>query len=206
MEKVRFELYTPSIRHDNVLIIYRSLLPFVNRGYDIRWTIVFDSYADVFFIEIDKPWVRQFHCRREGGIAGNHQRGFALDHIDGDGICFSLDDDTIIHKDFFPVLKEISEKNPNKRGFLFHDQLSDDTTIYAHSKRIREGMVGNQNFAVKRSLIGELRPGNHYCSDGEFIENLYKQYPKEFVFVDQILAYHNRLLWRHDWEDLILKE
>jgi len=201
-----FELFTPSIRYDNVKIIYRSLLPFVNREYDIRWTIVYDSWDKIFFEEIDKPWIRQFTYKEPNGVAGNHQRDYALDTIDGNGICFSLDDDTIIHNNFFPILYKAAKENPGKSGFLFHDQLSDDSIIKALPRGIKEGKVGNQNFAVKRTLIGMLRHNIHYCADGEFIEKLYNQNPSKFMFIDKVLAYHNRLLFRTDWEELILKE
>jgi glycosyltransferase involved in cell wall biosynthesis len=201
-----FEIFTPSIRYDNVKIIYRSLVPFVNKGYDIRWTIVYDSTSKIFFPEIDEPWVRQFSYHENGGVAGNHQRNHAVDNIDGDGILFSLDDDTIIHPDFFSKLREVSIANPAKRGFLFHDQLSDDSIIKALPNRIKEGCIGNQNFAVKRSLIGMRRMNIHYCADGEYIEQLYKQNPNEFIFIDKVLALHNRLLWRTDWEEFIVKE
>jgi hypothetical protein len=201
-----FELYTPSIRYDSTKYVFRSLKPFVNKGYDIRWTIIFDSYDKVFYPEMDEPWVRQFSYREANGVAGNHQRNFGLDNIDGNGICFSMDDDSIIHPDFFPVLQQVSRENPTKRGFLFHDQLSDDTLIKAIHGKIKEGRIGNQNFAIKRSLIGTKRFNIHYCSDGEFIEQLYKQSPNEFILLDRVLAYHNRTLWRTDWEEFIVKE
>lgn len=200
-----FELYTPSIRYENTKKIFRSLKPFVNKGYSIRWTIVYDSSVPVFFDEINEPWVRQFYYHENGGVAGNHQRNRAMDLIDGDGLLFSLDDDTINHPSFFPIMLENLKKYPTKRGFLFHDMLSNNSLIKATPGHIKEGQIGNQNFAVKRSLIGTKRFNIHYCADGEFIEQLYKQIPDEFIFIDAVLAYHNRL-WLSTWENDLVKD
>jgi hypothetical protein len=200
-----FEIFTPSIHYENTKIIFRSLKPFVKKGYDIRWTIVYDSLIPVFFEEINEPWVRQLCYHENGGIAGNHQRNRAMDNIDGNGLLFSLDDDTINYPSFFPVMSEYLKKYPTKRGFLFHDMLSNNSLIKAIPGHIKEGQVGNQNFAIRRSLIGMKRFNIHYCSDGEFIEQLYKQCPNEFVFIDEVLAFHNRL-WLSTWENDLVKD
>ena len=197
-----FSLFTPSIRYDNIPKIYRSLKPFVNK-YKFDWWICYDSWQPIYE-PVSENWIHQFTYKEMGGIAGNHQRNYLLDQIQ-DGYCFSLDDDTIIHPDFFPVLSRCIIET-QKRGFLFHDQLADDAILYARAGHIREGSIGNQNFAIHKSLIQMNRMNIHYCADGEFIEKMYKRYPDEFIIIDQVLAYHNRLLVRSDWENFLVKE
>ncbi len=202
MYKPYFELITPSIRYDNVLKIYRSLKPFVGK-YDFRWTIVFDSYEKIFFPEIDFPWIRQFSYREEKGVAGNHQRNLGMDNID-DNFYFSLDDDTIMHPDFFPELTK-SINNTQKRGYLFHTQLIDNSILPAIDGQIREGKVGNQSFIIHKSLIGMNRFNIHYCADGEYIEKMYKNHKNEFHFIDKVLTWHNKL-YDPNWEDFLVKD
>lgn len=196
-----FELVTPSIRFDNCKKILRSIEPFINT-YEIKWTIVFDSSEKIFFSELDKSWIRQLSYHEDNGIAGNHQRNRGLDNISGNGIYFSLDDDTILHPNFLPQLHRYSELYPEKNVFCFHDQLISDEIYYSKSGQMKECKVGNQNFAIRREFIGSRRFNIHYNSDGEFIEKLEKQFPNEFVFIPEILAYHNRLN-RPDWESFL---
>lgn len=203
MYEPKFVLYTPSIRPQNIPLIYRSVKPFINK-YDIQWYICYDSWTPVFVPEVNDSWVHQYTYKEDGGIAGNHQRNYLLDQIQ-DGYCFSLDDDTIIHKDFFPVLYDMILR-VNKGIYLFHDLLAlVDEIYYAREGNIKEGKVGNQNFVFHKKLIGMRRMGIHYCADGEFIEKLVKEFPRECVYIDKVLAYHNRLL-RDDWEEFLVKE
>lgn len=204
MYETKFSIYTPSYRPSNIPKLYRSLKPFMEK-YDIQWCICYDSWTPVFVEEVNFPWVHQYTYKEDNGIAGNHQRNYLLDHIE-DGYCFSLDDDTIMHPDFFPTLaKYISNPKTNKGIYLFHDLLAlVDDIIYATRGNIKEGKVGNQNFAFHRKLIGMRRMNIHYCADGEFIEKLVKEFPNECVYIDQVLAYHNRL-FRDDWESFLIK-
>ena len=199
--KVKFRIVTPCRRYNIPDILFRNLSPWVYQGYDIEWYIIYDTYGKIYndaFKNI--PWIHEYSYRNPKSQGGHDQLNFSFSLFD-DGIFFALDDDTVIHPRFFPVMAEEVPKS-GKPGFLFHDQLKEDQIYPAYPHNIRACVVGQQNFALDRKLVGDRKYGIPYCEDGVFIERLYKDKPKDFHFIDEVLAYHNRLR-KNNWRDYI---
>jgi len=194
-----FKVVTPCRRYNRVDILYRNLKPWAKK-YDIEWLIIYDTFGKIINKDLDEPWIKQFCYRNPESQGGHDQLNYSFSLFD-EGIFFALDDDTVMHPRFFPAITEYAEKT-GKMGFLFHDQLRNDEIYPAYPHNIKACVVGQQNFALDRKLIGDRRYNLPYVSDSIFIENLYNERPNDFCFIDEVLAYHNRLR-KSNWEDYV---
>ena len=195
----KFKIVTPCRRYNVPNILYKNLKPYTE-NYDIEWFIIYDTSSKIYNKDLNESWIKQVSYRNEESQGGHDQLNFSFQLFD-EGIFFALDDDALMHPRFFPAIKEYAEKT-GKLGFLFHDQLKDDTIYPAYPHNIKVCVVGQQNFALDRKLIGDKRYDLPYCSDGVFIEELYNERTNDFCFIDEILAWHNRLR-RADWVDFV---
>ena len=194
-----FKIVTPSRRYNNLNILYRNLKPWISK-YNIEWFIIYDTNSKIINQDLDEYWIKQYSYRNIESEGGHDQLNYALSLFD-EGIFFVLDDDTLMHPRFFPVITEYVDKT-GKLGFLFHDQLMNDVIYPAYPHNIKVCVVGQQNFALDRKLIGDRKYELLQYADGVFIEGLYNDRKEDFIFIDEILAWHNRL-WRPDWETFI---
>ena len=121
---MQFKLVTPCRRYNVPEILYRNLKPWIEK-YDIEWFIIYDTFSKVFNKTLDEPWIKQHSYRNPESKGGHDQLNYAFSLFD-EGLFFALDDDTVIHPKFFPVVTEYAEKT-GKTSFFFHDQLRDDT-------------------------------------------------------------------------------
>jgi hypothetical protein len=194
-----FVIVTPCRRYNIPEILYRNLKPWTKK-YDIEWLIIYDTFSKIVNKDLDEPWIKQFCYRNPESEGGHDQLNYSFSLFDK-GMFFALDDDTVMHPRFFPAITEYAERT-GKTGFLFHDQLKNDEIFPAYPHNIKACVVGQQNFALDRKLVGDRRYDLPYISDGMFIEKLYNDCPNDFCFIDEVLAYHNRLR-KSNWEDYV---
>ena len=111
-----------------------------------------------------------------------------------DGYYHCIDDDNIVHRDFFPGLERAMEANPKKRAFVFGQRRWDDIkSLVASPDRMEYGKIDNTMFVVHSTLIGShrydlTRSGRE---DFHFFRKLYDLHREEFVFISETLAYYN---------------
>lgn len=192
----RFNIVTPCRRYNNLHILFNNLHKYT-KDYNIEWYIIYDTYAEIFnpdFKDID--WIHQYSYRDPKSKGGHAQLNFALQIVKS-GIFFPLDDDTVMHPDFFKVIDK-----QHKLGFFFHDELREGGIIYARPGHIKENEVGQQNFAIHTALLKNYQYPLDYTGDGKLIEKIYSEHPDNFVFIDQVLGFHNRLR-RDDWQTFV---
>jgi hypothetical protein len=125
------------------------------------------------------------------GIA---QKNFGMDHIQ-DGFYHCLDDDNIVHPDFFQGFARHWAVWPAKQAFVVCQKRWDgvgDLQAAPH-RMIERAKIDNTMFVVSKSLIGSRRydPKEAGYEDFYFFRNLYLAHPDEFVFVNEFLAYYN---------------
>ena len=132
------------------------------------------------------------------GEFGHMMINKTLDKIES-GFIYVLDDDNIIHPDFYDGISEQILKHQEKSVFVFNQKIGgiDFTNLdirKALPENIRVGGVDMAQFIIDRGIIGDNRfenPG--YIADGTFISKLYGLYPDGFMFIDKILCYYNYL-------------
>lgn len=174
-------IVTPCSRPENLKAIAESInIPAEN----YRWIVVHDADE---FPDIEMPKEAEHHLYREqGSIAGHAQRNFA-NRLIADGYVLQIDDDTILHPNFWEAVKDCEE-----------DIVSWAQTWANGEHRLAAGNywvggIDSGSFMVKRSVIGDLQwQVSRYDADGLFAQQVVAR-TKSQRRIEQYLSYYNYL-------------
>jgi hypothetical protein len=181
---MKITIITPCCRPEHLPKIYESL----NFEYIHKWIIVYDSskgreyerrYAEhKNIIEAD------YHHL---GISGNDQRNFGLNFV-SKGFVYFLDDDNIVHPDFWKVLPTLNEK------YMYSwDQEKPDGSLATGGIPVANG-TDTAMCIVPYSLMKGITWVPHLrCADGLFLSSIYEQSPDYHVYIPRVLCYYNKL-------------
>jgi glycosyltransferase involved in cell wall biosynthesis len=184
LEKVRDSIFTTSL-------------------FDIKWWIVFDTRVikDVdaeFLSNLQSIGGEALFYKGESGDMAHSLLSKVIDKIE-DGFIYFLDDDNILHEDFYETIHRKISENPDKKGFIFSQKVSgkDFTGLdvrEAKPENTKVQHIDMAQFLLSRDLIGDERfVSGDYKADGYFIENIYNKNPQDFYFVNKVLCYYNFL-------------
>jgi SAM-dependent methyltransferase len=189
----KITIITPSYRPENLIKISNSL----NFNFIKEWIIVYDSNKvtnnnKLFLNDINKDKISEYFYS-DNGISGNPQRNFAIKNIKNKNTyLYYLDDDNIIHPDFYKLLSIIGE---NK--FCTFNQ-----------KNMRCGNINNilngndiviDRIDIAMSLIdyniNKLIQWNPYIynADGYYIKEIYDNNKNNWIYIKNELSYWNYL-------------
>lgn len=164
----RLTIITPCSRPQNLPAMAESIKP-GRSMFDVIWLIVFDNKE----------------CTES--VVGNYQRNCALEAIT-DGWVYFLDDDTIIHPEFFAELAKV-----NSRAVAFEQNLGTWVRKAAPSE-MRCCHVDMGQVVIRREVIGDIRFAlGVYEADGKFIQAVYENNPEAWSFIDKPLCHYNKL-------------
>jgi glycosyltransferase involved in cell wall biosynthesis len=124
-----------------------------------------------------------------------------IDIIPNDEWIYILDDDNIIHEDFYENISDIIKNNPDKLGIIFSQKVGgvDFTKLdirEASPDNVKVSKIDSAQFLLKREIIGNNRlESGSYFADGILMEKLYSEENKEkFYFTNKVLCYYNKLI------------
>jgi len=225
MEKINF--ITRCSRQNNLLEISKGI--FNTNLFDINWYIIFDieKVSEVkmeTLVELSNLNVKISYEKSESGDHGHQMINKCIDSIE-DGWIYVLDDDNIIHEDFFNEIYKIIKENPDKSGLIFSQKIggidfTGEDIRYASPDNVKVSRIDMAQFLLKRDLIADERiPNGYYVGDGMFIESLFNKNKEDFFFIDKVLCYYNyfqqvkkpnrrflpRILMIGDESDLVLE-
>lgn len=162
------------------------------RFFNIIWHIVADGRK---ITECEKM---QSHIRRDFSVCPmkdsdvmGAQLNQALDEI-SDGWVWVLDDDNLVHPDFFRELFRCIINHEGKSAFAF----AQDTAGGVRSvgpETMKECSIDQAQFVIHRTLIGDDRYAQRYTADGEFAERLCSKHPEGWEFINTPCTYYNKL-------------
>jgi glycosyltransferase involved in cell wall biosynthesis len=192
-------LVTAVSREVNILRIHKSIALSASRStLGVRWILVVDSPQAVSpeMKDFFKRW--SFEVRvivHTGGRCpyGINQKNEGMGSI-GDGYYHCMDDDNIVHPDFFSGLERAMLENPDKKAFVFGQKRWDYIkSLTADPATMAYGKIDNSMFVVHSSLIGDRRYdiSKSGSEDFFFFKNLYDLHRDKFVFLQETLAYYN---------------
>lgn len=173
-------IITPCSRVGNLTAIYNSIKKQPRKFMTFTWIIVYDATHGKFPGSLVKKLL-YFHSLPNvvltphvdaDSVFGNAQRNRGLELVK-DGWVYFLDDDTVLHPDFFKVLEKLITVNPEVGGFIF-SQVNEDGTERLNADTVEINKVDTGQLVVKRNLIGNTiwRKGD-YNADGFFITEIY---------------------------------
>jgi len=199
MNMQKIQIITRCSRLSNLKQIYKSI--FSTDKFEINWYLIFDTnFVDSLPIDLitylDAPNVFISYEKSEGQDHGHQMINSIIDNIES-GWIYVLDDDNIIHEDFYEKIFECMNDNPKSKGFIFEQKIGGIDFTGLDVRPCGEDLVvvskiDMAQFILKRDLIGDDRiPKGYYVGDGMFIEELFKKTKKDFYFINQILCYYN---------------
>ncbi len=182
-------IITPCSREGNLRKIEDSILTGTSTE-KVNWMIVQDLERST--IRPLFPVQRWIECLNiSGGVSGNLQRNYALDNLSTKGWLYFLDDDNLLHHDFYRVISQAKLDFPDALAFTFSQELPDGSVRLGNDIRVCH--IDQAQFIVHTDLIGTLRYEQKYEADGIFIETLYKAHPDKFVVLPNVISYYNKL-------------
>jgi len=199
-EQPLFNIITRCSRTKNLLKVKDSIF---NQSSNVIWFIYFDTFIlkDIdaeLLSELQSDKIKLFFKKSIPGDYGHQFINDAINNISS-GWVYILDDDNILHEDFFSALTTKIKENPNKKAFIFDQKVggkdfSGVDIRVANPENVKVGHIDMAQFLLKRDLIGEMRLKlGEYKADGYFIEDVYKSNPEDFFFFNQVICYYNYL-------------
>ena len=183
-------IITPCYRQFNIPKLFDS----IHFDKIDKWIIVYDTSNDRKYEQLYKnnPKILEVEC--SGGISGNPQRNYALNLVD-DGFIYFLDDDNIIHQNFWSIIKSLDENY-----FYTFDQIGNQYSyIYykcdtLYGNRIELFYIDTAMFIVHKKFIKDIKWKNDvYNADGYFICDIFNNNKESHKYINRVGCYYNYL-------------
>ena len=201
--KKNLYLITPCSRIKNLPKIKRSI------DFNIikKWIIVYDIIATKSQKKLfsKTKGINEFFLKDKLSVSGNAQRNFALDYLnkkkDKNFFIYFLDDDNILHKNFYKVIKNLNIDN-SKLIYTF-DQLRKQKIFINNKFRyvkilkgniIKTGYIDIAMFLPNFSLINKIRwVKKKYTADGDYIVKCMKRNKQKHKYLPMVGSHYNYL-------------
>lgn len=185
-------IVTPCSRPDNLRQLYGSIKSqrkLMTRT-RIVWWIFFDSERPNWeCIPMGPDIIVTAFPTFGKGVVGHDQRNAALDLIMQGSIYF-LDDDNILHPEFYQVEYYIREY-----GVIVFNQIDKEgrRRLTAAPENVRVGGIDTASFIISAADAVCTKFPLVYEGDGLFISDIYQRKPSHFKFLNKDLSYYNFL-------------
>jgi len=118
-------IITRCTRVGNIEQVKNSI--FQKSKFDVKWWLIFDTRdlkeIDASILEsLQNVNCQTLFYEGDEGDFGHQLINKAIDKIE-DGFVYIIDDDNIIHDDFYEEVYNSMKKNPDKRGFVFSQKV-----------------------------------------------------------------------------------
>ena len=177
-------IITPCYRQSNLKKLYES----INFDKIDKWIIVYDTSKDrkYEYIYVDNPKIIETECT--GGVYGHPQRNHGMKLVD-DGFIYFLDDDNIIHPDFWSIVSSLDDQY-----FYTFDQLRNKYGGILYGNNIKVKHIDTAMYIVHKKHIKDiLFKTNLYDADGHFICDILRQNAQSHIYIQKIACYYNHL-------------
>jgi hypothetical protein len=177
-------IITPCSRPGNLQKLFSS----INFDQILMWYIIYDTSKNktIDFQFQGNPKISELTCNIKG-VCGHPQINYALDIIK-EGYVYVLDDDNIIHPDFWKIVPEFD----GEHVFTF-DQYRVPWKSILHGNE-RQCRIDTSQFIVPNKLIESVRwIEQEKFGDFKFIGDIKKNHPTKFKYIPGIYAYWNFL-------------
>jgi hypothetical protein len=180
-------IITPCRRIQNLSMLYESIqFDKIN-----KWIIVYDttltSYSHIFsnhsqIVEVD------YKSNTDDNVCcGNIQRNYGLSLVDDNNYVYFLDDDNIIHPDFWKIIQQLEENTIHT-----FNQYRDTHGNILLGNRIEMNHIDSAMYIVHKNMIGNIKwQEDLYSADGKFISDIYLTGKYKHKYFDNYYCYYN---------------
>ena len=192
---MKFHVITRCTRVENLLTIADSVY---KEGVDVTWHVVFDTSVvkdiDISLLgELYNTGAILYFKQGSPGTYMYPEMNELIKTFPSEDYVTLIDDDNIVHPDYYDVIADIIKINPHSDAFCYNQLITLDNPTYRHASPSNTivGSIDLAQYTVKASTFGLCEFDAGYCGDGEFIQALHSLVP--FTFIDQTLCYYNYL-------------
>lgn len=181
----KLSIITPCSRQNNIPKLFDT----INFEKIHQWIIVYDTSKDRKYNKMyeNNSKIMELECDNVG-VAGHPQRNYGTKFVD-DGYIYFLDDDNIIHPQFWSVVDMLD----NERFYTFNQERNKDGTIL-YGNNIAVYNIDTAMFIIHKKHIGDIKwISDKYEADGYFICDINKNNEGKHVFVNLTACYYNYL-------------
>jgi len=183
-------IITPCSRPENLQHLKQS----IKFDQVSQWIIVYDNTKNSFLKLFNHPKILELPSNLIS-LAGHAQRNLAIDKT-SDGLIYNLDDDNIIHPNFWRILPNFSATKINLFNIENHPRFN-----HLNLSNPGPGTVDTSMFCIDRKLIGEKRWLPHlYSADGVFVASINTNLNSLKIF-DETASYYNYLTKNKNFEN-----
>jgi hypothetical protein len=177
-------LLTPCCRQGNL----RKMVDSINFEKIDKWIIIYDISRGRRYTTQFEGHPKIIEVFRDGGISGNPQRNHGIDLVT-DGYIYFLDDDNIIHPNFWSIVDQLDNTH-----FYTFDQLRDNKSEILPGRKCEVNKIDTAMFLVHTNHIKETRwKENLYNADGYFISEVYSNNKHLHKYIPITACYYNFL-------------
>ena len=199
---MKINIITRCTRTSNLLTIKEGVLN-APKGVTVNWHIVFDTGAlkdidaEVLSNLTDTVNVKlHFVKGQRGGLL--YPEVSDIIRTIKSGWIYLLDDDNIIHEDFYKTIKASIKNLPIAQVHIVSQLVSGrDFTGQEIRVASRENTAFQKidiaQMVINRSIFDTHSFSANYAADGFFIEEVLKTHGDSFVWIDKVLCHYNYL-------------
>lgn len=196
---LKLHLLTRCTRLLNLQKIQKTVFP---SPFNVTWHIIFDTStlkdidSDTLY-QLHHPQIK-FHFEKSDGKDYLYPQLSKIISTLEEGYVSILDDDNILHPEFYGELYKSIINNPEKRGFVY-EQLVEKRDFTGLDVRpvgpeyMKLQHIDSAQYVLHTSLYENQDYNGGYDADGRFIEKLYRNFPTEFHFINKVLCFYNKL-------------
>jgi glycosyltransferase involved in cell wall biosynthesis len=199
---MKISIITRCTRTSNLLTIKEGVLN-SPKGVNVNWHIVFDTGAlkdidaEVLSNLTDTANVKlHFVKGQQGGLL--YPEVSDIIRTIKSGWIYLLDDDNIIHEDFYKTIKASIKNLPIAQVHIVSQLVAGrDFTGQEIGVASRENTAFQKidiaQMVINRSIFDTHSFSANYAADGFFIEEVLKTHGDAFVWIDKVLSHYNYL-------------
>jgi glycosyltransferase involved in cell wall biosynthesis len=196
---MKFKIITRCTRTTNLLTIQQSVF---NSKFDVEWHIIFDNSVlkDIsvdLLTNLQNPnTIFHFVTGEDGDLLYPQSSKIVSQFTEG--WVYYLDDDNIIHENFYEEISKTIESNKDKKVFIVAQQVNgkDFTGLYVREalpQHTKHQHIDIAQLLIKYSVFKQYSFIGDYSADGYFVEKVYSEKPEWFFWDNRILSYYNYL-------------
>jgi len=200
MEK--YHIITRCTRLQNLLQIKENVYN-CSENIEINWHLIFDVGP---LKDIDAELLAELTEKETTNVyfVEGTKKGLLYPEVSNliskikEGWIYLLDDDNILHEDFYEETLKSIISNKDKSVHIFSQKVDgkDFTGLdirVASPENTKWQGIDIAQMLIDRTVFNDFKFEANYSADGFFIEKVYADRPDKFIWIDKILSYYNYL-------------
>ena len=191
-DKIDLSIVVSSCRQKKLIHVLRDMLIYKPENYfnlSIRVRLdVVDADETVVSELRALPGITLDIGKLEGNTGGGKGKSLIIETIKS-GWVYILDDDNLIHENFFPKAYALIKSYPDKRVFFFsqHNRLAVTQDSIVGHRHIDTAM-----FLSHAYMFSSYKYEYSYSADGSYARYCNKDHPDKIQKVGEVLCYYNK--------------